>query len=106
MNRASVAYVGVLLLLAGCASNRIDVLESGARPDLRVRGLALTPDDGAGRQCERATAGPPGTRISPVGSVSCLRNRMRRPPPYPGPMLVRTSNSSGKKVSSSASRSV
>ena len=49
MNRASVAYVGVLLLLAGCASNRIDVLESGARPDLRVRGLALAPDDGAGR---------------------------------------------------------
>ncbi|CAN7223946.1 hypothetical protein LJR164_000832 [Phenylobacterium sp. LjRoot164] len=48
MIRASVACVGALLL-AGCASNKIDVVESGARPDLRVRGLALAPDDVGGR---------------------------------------------------------
>lgn len=31
------------LLLAGCVSNKIDVVETGVRPDLAARGLALAP---------------------------------------------------------------
>ena len=37
------------MLEAGCASNKIDVVESGVRPDLRARGLAFAPESqGAG----------------------------------------------------------
>lgn len=47
------------LLLAGCVSNKIDIAESGVRPDLRVRGLALALDGEAARPMtqELAAAG-------------------------------------------------
>ncbi|MBP6878755.1 MAG: hypothetical protein KBC34_12080 [Phenylobacterium sp.] len=48
MTRVPVACV-LALLVAGCASNKIDVVESGVRPDLRARGLAFAPESqGAG----------------------------------------------------------
>ena len=48
MTRTLVACAGALLL-AGCVSNKIDVVESGARPDLAARGLAFAPGGEAGR---------------------------------------------------------
>ena len=48
MTRVPVACV-LALLVAGCVSNKIDVVESGVRPDLRARGLAFAPESqGAG----------------------------------------------------------
>ncbi|WP_312163678.1 hypothetical protein [Phenylobacterium sp.] len=51
------------MLLAGCVSNRIDVVETGVRPDLAGRGLALAPAvDG-----EPDLARPVGARLEAAG---------------------------------------
>ncbi len=51
------------LLLAGCVSNKIDVVETGARPDLAGRGLALAPAvDG-----EPGLVGPMSAKLQAAG---------------------------------------
>ena len=57
MTRVPVACV-LALLVAGCVSNKIDVVESGVRPDLRARGLAFAPESqGAGPMAKTLQAG-------------------------------------------------
>ena len=65
MTRVPVACV-LALLVAGCVSNKIDVVESGVRPDLRARGLAFAPESqGAGPMAKTLQAGGLAVRETP-----------------------------------------